>query len=151
MRIALDGASISPFMTGVGRYFHCLLKELIPLDPSIEYTLFLKDDCETHLAFPNLRIRILSRQGSNFLWQNTLLRKAAIHGGFDLFWSPNYTLPFSMPLRSLVTVHDVSWKSLPNNYSAVNRLYRNCTGRYSLKKAEIIFTVSDFSKKEIQH
>ena len=78
-----------------------------------------------------------------------MLRKSIIHGGFELFWSPNYTIPFFLPTRSLVTVHDISWKSLPGDYSSVNRLYRDITSRHSLRKAEIIFTDSDFSKGEI--
>jgi hypothetical protein len=107
MRFALDGASISPLMTGVGRYFHGLLEELVPLDPSIAYTLFLKNEADAGLDFPNLSIRTLKREGSYFLWQNTLLANAVSHGGFDLFWSPNYTLPLFLPTPSIVTVHDV--------------------------------------------
>lgn len=149
MRIALDGACLSSSMTGVGRYFHCLLEELIPMDTSNEYTLFLKEDFETHFDFPNLRIKVLAKQGSYFIWQNTLLRKAVAGGGFDLFWSPNYTLPFFLPTPSILTVHDISWKALPDNYSWANCLYRNFASNQGFKKAKIIFTDSDFSKAEI--
>jgi glycosyltransferase involved in cell wall biosynthesis len=149
MKIALDGACISPRLTGVGRYFQGLLRELVPLDPLIEYVLFLKDGGDPGLAFANLRTVTLPRQGSYFLWQNTLLRKAVLRGDFDLFWSPNYSLPYFLPTPSLLTVHDVSWKSLPDNYSPGNRLYKNFVGDHGFKKARVIFTDSDFSKAEI--
>jgi len=149
MRIALDGACLSSGMTGVGRYFQSLLGELIPLDAANEYTLFLKEDFATRLAFPNLQTRVLARPGSYLLWQNTLLRKAVLRGGFDLFWSANYTLPFFLPTPSLLTVHDISWKALPDNYSPLNRLYRNFAGAHSFKRARVIFTDSDFSRDEI--
>jgi glycosyltransferase involved in cell wall biosynthesis len=149
MKIALDGAGISPRLTGVGRYFQGLLRELIPLDAGIEYTLFLKDEADPGLAFPNLRTVVLQRPGSYFLWQNTLLRKAVLQGGFDLFWSPNYSLPFFLPLPAILTVHDVSWKSLPGDYSLADRLYKNFAGGHSVKKARAIFTDSDFSRAEI--
>lgn len=149
MKIALDGACISPRLTGVGRYFQGLLRELVPLDPEIQYTLFLKDEVDPGLAFANLQPLLLQRRGSYFLWQNTLLRNAVLRGNFDFFWSPNYSLPFFLPTPSLLTVHDVSWKSLPDNYSPGNRLYKNFVGDHSLKKARVIFTDSDFSKAEI--
>jgi glycosyltransferase involved in cell wall biosynthesis len=149
MKIALDGAGISPRLTGVGRYFQGLLQELIPLDADIEYTIFLKDAADPGLSFPNLRTLVLPRPGSYFLWQNTLLRKAVLRGGFDLFWSPNYSLPFFLPLPSILTVHDVSWKSLPGDYSLADRLYKNFANGRSVKKAKAVFTDSDFSKAEI--
>ena len=149
MKIALDGACISPRLTGVGRYFQGLLRELVPLDPAIEYTLFQKDEFDPGLAFPNLRAKMLPRQGRYFLWQNTLLRNAVNRGGFDFFWSPNYSLPFFLPTPSILTVHDISWKSLPDNYSLGNRLYKNLVGDHGFKKARVVFTDSDFSKAEI--
>ncbi len=149
MRIALDGASISPSMTGVGRYFHSLLQELVPLDPSIAYTLFLKNEVDIKLDFPNLSIQTLKREGSYFLWQNTLLANAVRRGCFDLFWSPNYTVPLFLSTPSIVTVHDVSWKALAGDYSPIIRLYRNLTGGRSMRKAKLVLTVSDFSRSEI--
>ena len=119
------------------------------MDASNEYTLFLKEDFATHFDFPNLRIKLLNKQGSYFVWQNTLLRKAVASGGFDLFWSPNYTLPFFLPTPSILTVHDISWKALPNNYSPANRMYRSFASSHGFKKAKVIFTDSDFSKAEI--
>jgi glycosyltransferase involved in cell wall biosynthesis len=151
MKIALDGAGISPRLTGVGRYLQSLLRELIPLDPGIEYTLFLKDEVDPGLSFPNLRTVLLKRPGSYLLWQNTQLRKAVTRGAFDFFWSPNYSLPFFLPTPSILTVHDISWKSIPGNYSPAIRLYRDFTGMHSFKKATILFTDSDFSKTEILH
>ena len=150
MKFALDGAGISPRMTGVGRYFHRLLEELVPLDPTIEYTLFLKKPFAIGFDFPNLRTTVLEKEGSYFFWQNTILRKAIQRGAYDFFWSPNYTIPFFLSTRSLVTIHDMSWKSLPGDYSPAERLYKNIASRPGLRKAEIIFTDSDFSKGEIR-
>jgi glycosyltransferase involved in cell wall biosynthesis len=150
MNVALDGAGISPQMTGVGRYFHRLLEELIPLDPTIQYTLFLKNRFAVGFDFPNLRTTVLEKEGSYFFWQNTILRKAIERGAYDFFWSPNYTIPYFLSTRSWVTIHDMSWKSLPQDYSTMERLYKNITSRHSLKKTEIIFTDSDFSKEEIR-
>ena len=149
MKIALDGACLSPRLTGVGRYFQSLLEELLPLDTANEYTLFLKENFATRLDFPNLHTHVLARPGSYLIWQNTLLRKAVLRGGFELFWSANYTLPFFLPITSLLTVHDISWKARPGDYSPLNRLYRNLAGARSFRKAGAIFTDSDFSRDEI--
>jgi len=125
------------------------LRQLVPFDPGIEYTLFMKDEFDPGFPFPNMRVTILQRPGSYFVWQNTHLRSAVNRGHFDLFWSPNYTIPFALRVPSLVTVHDLSWKALPADYPGWNRVYKNITAHYGLKKARRVFTDSDFAKEEI--
>lgn len=136
-------------MTGVGRYFHSLLRELVPLDPAISYTLFLKEEVDPALPFANLAVRPLPGPGGYFRWQNTCLRRAVRDGGFDLFWSPNYTLPLFLRLPSLVTVHDVSWETQPQDYPPLVRLHKTLAGRWAMKRARRVLTVSEFSRREI--
>lgn len=149
MRIALDGACFSPRQTGVGRYFQGLLRELLPLDPAIEYTLFLKEETDPGLDFPNLRFVPLLRPGSYALWQNLVLRPAVKRGGFDLFWSPNYSLPFRLGTPALLTVHDVSWLALPGEYPALNRLYRRVATGRGCRRARVVFADSEFTRREM--
>lgn len=149
MRIGLDGACLSPRPTGVGRYFQGLLRELIPLDPGLEYTLFMKGEADPGLHFANLRTVALNSAGSYFVWQNTRLRRALWRGEFDRFWSPNYSLPLCLPTPSILTVHDISWRSLPGDYSWPQRWYKNVTAGGGMRRAGIIFTDSDFSRSEI--
>ncbi len=149
MRIGLDGACLSPPLTGVGRYFHGLLSELITLAPEISFILFMKGQDDPGLSFANLRIVKLDGRGGTFYWQNTRLRRAALGAGLDRFWSPNYSLPLLPPATSILTVHDISWRSLPADYPAHVRLYKNITTGRSLRAAALIFTDSDFSRAEI--
>jgi len=149
VRIGLDGACLSPRPTGVGRYFQGLLRELIPLDPELEYTLFMKGEADPGLRFPNLRTVTLEGGGSYFIWQNTRLRRALRNGEFDRFWSPNYSLPLCLSTPSILTVHDISWRSLPGDYSWAQRWYKNVTAGRGIRRAGIIFTDSDFSRDEI--
>lgn len=149
MRIALDGACFTARLTGVGRYFQGLLRKLVPLDPALEYTLFLKDEDEPGLGFPNLHVIRLPRPGSYARWQNFLLRPAVDRGGFDFFWSPNYSLPLLLKTPALLTVHDVSWLALPGDYSLANRLYRHFVIGRSCRQARVVFADSDFTRKEM--
>ncbi len=149
MRIALDGSCFSPCQTGVGRYFQGLLRELLPLDAGSEYTVFLKEEADPGLDFPNLRVVPLPRRGSYALWQNLVLRPAVRRGGFDLFWSPNYSLPFLLGTPSLLTVHDVSWLALPGEYPTLNRLYRRVASGRGCRRARIVFADSEFTRREM--
>ncbi len=150
MRIAIDGAALNENFTGVGRYLLHLLEELTQLDSAISYTLFLKNEYAPSFAHPNVELVFLHSDGGYFAWQNSRLRNAVRRGCFDLFWSPNYTLPLFVGVRSWLTVHDVSWRARPGDYPFHIRHFKHLTAAASIKKAMQIFTDSDFSKEEIQ-
>ncbi|MEN8153018.1 MAG: glycosyltransferase family 1 protein [Acidobacteriota bacterium] len=149
MKIAVDASQLNSTYTGVGRYLYNLLKKLAPLDYDIKYTLLLSSDAEFDLDFKNIEKIILKTDRGNLYWQNFILNKELKNGNYDFLWSPNYYSPLFYRGRSILSVHDVSWKALPDNYSFPNRMIREILSRYSLKKASIVFTLSEFSKSEI--
>ena len=149
MKIAVDASQLNSGYTGVGRYLYNLLKHLAPLNPDIRYNLFLSSDIELNLDFPNIEKTILKTDRGNLYWQNIILNKAIKHQNYDILWSPNYYSPVFYRGRSILSLHDVSWKALPDNYTFPNRVVREILSRRSLKKASAVFTLSEFSKSEI--
>ncbi len=150
MRIAIDGFELDGNFTGVGRYLKNLLNAILRTDKENSYTLFKKNNNDPFKK-NNLKVISLPSSQSYARWQNGKLIKALDSENFDLFFSPNHTIPIFYKRRSFMTVHDVSWRGIPGNFSMKERLSRDIRTRLSINKCEKIFTDSDFSKVETEH
>ncbi len=62
---------------------------------------------------------------------------------------PNYFMPLGWPYPSAVTIHDVSFLSHPQFYSPEMRLYYKTRIKHTLRRADLILTVSQASKTAI--
>jgi len=149
MRIAIDGYELNKKFTGVGRYIYNLFGTLSKIDKKNKYTIFLKENSKKANDLKNIKKQLIDSDRGYTYWQNLILRKHIKKGNFDLFFATNYCLPFFYKGKSVLTVHDISWKTLPDNYSYRERIIKHIKSLYSLKKTDLIFTVSEFSKQEL--
>lgn len=77
---------------------------------------------------------------------------------YSLFFGQNnditqffgYTVPPGVKGKKIVIVHDMAHKACPQTVRLKNRLWLALTLRQSCKRSDIIVTVSNFSKSEIQ-
>ncbi len=67
----------------------------------------------------------------------------------DASFFPNYFIPPSWPYPSAVTIHDVSFLTHPQYYSRKMTTYYRMRIGHSIKRAELILTVSEVSKQAI--
>ncbi len=148
MKIAIDGYELHKSFTGVGRYLQNLLDAILKIDTDNKYTIFLKENSDLLTKYKNLDIKILESDKSHTRWQNTDLIKALNSENFDLFFSPNHSIPLFYKKRSFMTVHDPSWKTMKNDYSFKERTIRDIKTKISIKRSEKVFTVSEFSRIE---
>lgn len=66
---------------------------------------------------------------------------------FDLFHSPHYTLPFALPIPSVVTIHDLIHIEQPQSFYypfVARRLVRS-----ALKRADAVIAVSEATKRAL--
>ncbi len=150
MKIAVDASTLHSGYTGVGRYLYNLLKHIIQLEKGIQFTLFCNTDFDLNFDHKDINKIVLKTDRGNLYWQNFKLNKALKGNNFDLLWSPNYYSPVFYKGLSVLSMHDVSWKALPDNYSFPNRIIREILSRLSLRKASAVFTLSEFSGSEIK-
>jgi glycosyltransferase involved in cell wall biosynthesis len=61
-----------------------------------------------------------------------------------------YICPFIKNCRFIVTTHDVIFNEYPDEFSRDYRIKKNLLYKASAKKADILTTVSDYSKRSIQ-
>lgn len=69
----------------------------------------------------------------------------------DVFWSPHFNFPI-FPIRAkkkVVTIHDVNHLTGISPISFLKKKYSSILYDNAVKKADLIFTVSEFSKSEI--
>ncbi len=150
IKIAVDSYFIRNDFTGVGRYLKNLLENLVPISRNDFYFyIILRDDMELNIKSDNYEKIVLKEFNHYSLWQNIALKGMLKKIDYDVLWSPNYILPLFSRKNSLLTIHDVSWKVLKQDYSLFNRLYRDFMTKRSLKKSRAVFTVSEFTKKEL--
>ncbi|QFU74320.1 glycosyltransferase family 1 protein [Halioglobus maricola] len=76
----------------------------------------------------------------------------AKHDRPDLYWSPRHHLPgvLEKSMPAVVTVHDVVWKSLSQTMSRRGRIAEQLLMGRSLKRADQIICVSDFTRRAVQ-
>ena len=70
----------------------------------------------------------------------------------DIFWSPHYNIPL-LPIRAkkrIVTIHDVFHLAFYKNLSFRQKIYAKIVIAQAIKRSDLVFTVSEFSKNEIK-
>jgi glycosyltransferase involved in cell wall biosynthesis len=67
----------------------------------------------------------------------------------SIFFTPGFNAPFISAKRSIITIHDLNHIDTPGNSSLLKRIYYNLILKRGCKKALVILTVSEFSKKRI--
>ena len=118
-RIGVDARILSERVTGIGRYTHEMLTQLV--DRGHEWFLYshrpiIVGDWSRY----NVRIRVANLlEAVNFpkrvlrlAWAQTVLPWWASQDKVDLFWSPGHRLPryLSKRIARVVTIHDLVWK-----------------------------------------
>jgi len=151
MKIAIDARGIEKNITGVGRYLMNLLNHW-QHDAGTTFLLYMKEQIPDIplLAGPNMKCTVLPlKKQSNALWQHYALPKQLRKDRPDIFFSPSYVLPLVAPCKTAVTLHDIYYEAHPEWVRPVDRVLLRKMSKLSAKKADIIFTVSEFSKREI--
>ncbi len=155
MRIAVDARPLAHPHTGIGRYTESLLKRLVQSG----HQWFLYSDRAITPRF-DYDDHVQKRTGNNrpgspfsVLYSQMVFSRWARGDCVDLFWSPRHHLPLRLPrgVRSVVTVHDLVWQRFPETMAGANRLLERLLMGPSLRSAERIICVSDFTHSEVSH
>ncbi len=69
----------------------------------------------------------------------------------DIIFTPSVAVPFLLKGNFFTTIHDLAYKKNKSKYSFLRRIYLNIITKIAVKKSKVIFTVSNFSKREIEN
>jgi glycosyltransferase involved in cell wall biosynthesis len=67
----------------------------------------------------------------------------------DFFFSPFYLRPFFCPVKSAIVLHDISYEAHPEWFDRKSQFVLKIFSKISAHNADLIFTVSEYSKNEI--
>lgn len=159
MRIGIDYTSAATQGAGIGRYTRELIQALTALPSANQYTLFYASPQKMRSdEFRNpqsaFRIKHLPFHDK---WLARIWHRAQlpipielITGKIDLFHSPDFTLPPTLPgVPKLLTVHDLSFIRDPNSAWPSLRAYLMKAVPRSVKRATHVLADSQATKDDL--
>lgn len=159
MIIGFDGKRAVSNMTGLGNYSRLVLEELSGAFPDVEmraYTPRLRDNARlaTLRQRPNVRFELPVKHPLEpaAVWRTWGLPAQLRNDGVTLYHGLSNELPLSIRkagIPSVVTMHDVIYRTMPECYSAIDRnLYDWKYGR-SCRLADRVIAISECTKRDI--
>lgn len=90
-----------------------------------------------------------SNRVKRVLYENFILPNLLVKGGFDLYHSPGYTLPYFSSIKSIITVHDLIALDFPELCQNETAIYFSAVLSQAIKKSTKIIAVSKKVKEDI--
>ena len=149
--IGVDARELLGDKTGVGRYLGELMRRWTARADAGTRRFVLYTPEALALEYPEstTSVRIIPG-GRGTLWEQTALAKAIRADRPDVFFAPAYTAPAWVPGPFAVTIHDVSFSRHPEWFRYREGLRRRVLTRRAARRADLVFTVSRFSRDEIR-
>lgn len=151
MKIAIDGYEANvPQRLGSSKVAFELIKQFEVLDKNNDYTVLLPE-----VPLPDLpkervgwKYKILRPKR---LWTAVALPLAlyTYQEKPDIFFSPTHYIPRFSPVKSIVTIFDLSFLHFPQMFNKKDLWQLKNWTKFSLENAEHIITISNFSKKDM--
>lgn len=149
MHIAIDASRTTvPHPTGTERYALELIRALITLSTRHRFTLYFRD-APTPDLFPSSAHVTHKIIPFRRLWSHVRFAAALWADKPDVTFVPAHTLPFVMPGRAVVTVHDLGYRLFPAAHPAKTRAYLDLTTRYSAARASVVLADSQATADDL--
>ncbi len=145
MKVGVIASELEGERTGVGRYLEGLLRGLEQWDHGVEWHLFLSGPPGQVLPTDDRRVvsHVSDGRGSRVVWEQLRLPRELARHDLDVVFGPGYSLPVRLSQRAVVTLHDLSFELLPDEFHPRERWRRRALARWSVRKAERVLTDTD--------
>ena len=146
MKVGVIAAEMEGRATGVGRYLEGLLQGLELWEHGVEWHLFFQGDPPPSPPFKDgpIHAHYSRHQGSRVLWEQVLVAREVEAVQPDVLFGPAYTLPFGLRIPSVVTIHDLSFEVLPEEFGLRERWRRRLLARRAARVACRVITDTKF-------
>lgn len=150
--ITINGSFFCRNLTGIERFALEICKNLDKLVISKDFEIYVPANAKNVPEFKSIKLIYGPELKSFPLWEHIIFSKY-------LHKTKNISLNFSnvLPLfdKGMVFIHDIYAKIYPQDFNSkkdkLRRLYMCLMYKHAVKKAKHIFTVSNFSKKQISN
>ncbi len=153
MKIGIDARMYSSRFTGIGRYNHELIKNLLKIDQTNQYVVFLNKN-----EFPKFKIRDTQKvkkvlaDCKHYSWkEQTEFLKILNKEKLDLMHFTHFNAPIFYKKPFVMTIHDLTLSFFPGKKmtSFIHRMAYQLTIRSNTKRAKHIIAVSKNTKKDL--
>lgn len=146
-RIGIDIRKLKDY--GIGTYIQNLLAGIEVEDKENDYVLFHRPD-EDITSLPSGMEKVPEKAGLYSLREPFSLGKSARRARLDLLHCPHYVVPYRPGCRLAVTIHDLIHLLFPEHLPGkMARYYAAYFLKRAARKADVIFTVSESSRRDI--
>lgn len=154
MRIGFDAKRLFNNFTGLGNHSRTTIDILTEFFPGNEYLLYtpkIKRNPTTCPYTEKASCTTILPKGmiKGGLWRTFRLADIARKDSIDIFHGLSNELPTGLDIPSVVTIHDVAFKTFPDMYHAADRFTYNLKWRYACRKADRIIAISECTKQDI--
>ncbi len=156
MRIGFDSKRLFNNFTGLGNYSRSLVKNLHEYYPENKYHLYtpkFKNRSETSYFLDNSSFQTYdAKVAFKSFWRSYSIIQQLKKDEIDLYHGLSNEIPFSLKksnIQSVVTIHDLIFKVLPETYSQINRKIYDFKFRNSCLSANRVIAISESTKNDI--
>ena len=147
MRLGVDARPLEHPNNGIGRYTTQILEQ-IAAKTDWEIILYTKGIAPSR--WPRARVEpIPTVAKSSTLAFQLRLAEYAINDSIDCFFSPRHHLPTGLKVPTVVTIHDLAWKVVPNTMKPSNRLLEAMLMPRAIARADALIAVSEATRSDI--
>lgn len=101
-----------------------------------------------NVSYVKLDFNACNRYARIIREQTELPRKAGA-SGVDVMWSPGYTAPFLSSCPQVVTIHDMQYKTHPQDMRPVARVTTDVLVKMAARRCRRIIAISQFTRTEV--
>lgn len=147
-RFGLDKETDLPIRVGSSEVCFQLLVELEKANKHNTYIIYLphKPTADLPKESTTWKYKIVK---SKKLWTLTALNSAVNKDHLDLFFNPTHYAPLFLNCPQIISILDVSYKHYPQMFGKKDLYKLSLWGKYSVKRAAHIVTISASSKDDI--
>lgn len=155
MKIGFDAKRLFNNFTGLGNYSRTLVSNMQRYYPDNQYNLYtpkVKYNEET-TPFLDKNFKVNKAHGLiPSLWRSCGIVQDLKRDKIDIYHGLSHDLPFGIQytkIRSVVTIHDVCYKTFPDMFPFTERSIYELKYRHSCLNSSRIITISESTKRDI--
>ncbi|HEY8387330.1 MAG TPA: glycosyltransferase family 1 protein, partial [Parasegetibacter sp.] len=157
MNIGFDAKRAYQNNTGLGHYSRTLLKSLAESFPQHQYILFapkITDRFNTS-NWSNMRTVTPQKFPSSWLrslWRSRWVKHDLIENKIDIYHGLSHEIPTglnSLPMKKIVTVHDLIFERYPSQYNKADVLIHRKKIQYACRNSDRVIAISQQTKDDL--
>lgn len=156
MRIGLNLLFLIPKeVGGTETYTRGLLKALAQVDPRNEYVVFINRESRQLDFIYQLNYSVVEcgvnakNRVARLLWEQFVLPFQARQQKLDILHSLGYVSPLILPCKSVVTIHDLNYRFVPQSMTMLTRIVQWFLVTLTAYWADHIIVVSEFVREQV--